>query len=78
MTEWSVGVVIASAGTRLILNEQIEEEDGSLTVNGAYLTGPDGIDVVFGQHRGTRPRLARASDRTLGATTGCGRRASSS
>ena len=36
------------AGTRLVVNEQIEEEDGSLTVNGVHLTGPGGIDVVVG------------------------------
>lgn len=35
-------------GTTLVVNEQIEEEDGSLTVNGVHLTGPGGIDVVVG------------------------------
>ncbi|MEU3310560.1 choice-of-anchor P family protein [Nocardiopsis sp. NPDC055551] len=35
-------------GTKLVVNEQIEEEDGGFTVNGVHLTGPGGIDVVVG------------------------------
>lgn len=43
-----IDVDLGITGARLVVNEQIVEEDGSLTVNGARLTAPGGIDVVVG------------------------------
>jgi hypothetical protein len=34
-------------GTKLVVNEQIKNADGGLTVNAAHLTGPGGIDIVI-------------------------------
>ncbi len=33
-------------GTKLVVDEQTKNADGSLTVNAAHLTGPGGIDIV--------------------------------
>ncbi|MEV0053204.1 choice-of-anchor P family protein [Saccharopolyspora shandongensis] len=39
-------VDLGIAGTRLVVNEQVETDDG-LTVNAAHLTAPGGVDVVI-------------------------------
>lgn len=46
-------VDLGVAGVKLVVNEQIETDDGGLTVNAAHLTGPGGLDVVIGSSTST-------------------------
>ncbi len=42
----NLNVDLGVLGTKLVVNEQVTNADGSLTVNAAHLTGPGGINIV--------------------------------